>query len=136
MKTNAGKLPSNAMLIIGARLPIQREQSHSEARRNKPTYNPKTRMLSSLPANPRKPHPRKSSGQSGGNDSHDKLFQNSFSEDICARLAVLTSSRQSGPASIAVSTSRSATNAVPASATTVSIPSLGGRGGDMILIFA
>src|ERR1017187_8108249 len=113
MKTNAGRLPSSPMLRIGARPPIQREHSHSRVRKNRPTYSPKTRMLASLPARPRKPHPRRSSGQRGGNDSQCMLFHNSFSEGICATLMVLVSSRHTGPAYIAVRTSNTAENPVP-----------------------
>src|SRR5208283_692514 len=136
MKTNAGRLPSSAMLRIGARPPVQREHNHSEARKKKPTYSPRTRMPASLSAMPRKLHPRTSNGQRGGNDSNDRWFQNSFSEGICATLRVLVSSRHRGPAYIAVRTSNIAENAVPANATAVSASSFGGRGGNVILRLA
>ena len=136
MKINAGRPPSSATLRIGARPPIQREHNHSEARKKTPTYNPRTRMPASLPAMPRKLHPRSSSGQRGGNDSNGRLFQNSFSEDICARLMVLVSSRHRGPAYIAVRTSKTAENTVPAKATAVSAPSFGNRSRDMVLRLA
>ena len=136
MKINAGRLPSSATLRIGARPPIQREHNHSEARKKNPTHNPKTRMPASLSTMPRKLHPRTSNGQRGGNDSNVRLFQNSFSEGICATLRVLVSSRHRGPAYIAVRTSNIAENAVPANATAVSAPGFGGRTGDVDLRLA
>src|ERR1700690_1224258 len=106
MKINAGKLPSSAMLKKGERPPIQREHIHSDARKDKPTHNPKTRMAASLSGTPRKMHVRTSKGQSGGKDSNGRLFQKSFKDGICAMLSVLISSRHSGPAFIAVKISR------------------------------
>src|SRR5215472_5354549 len=48
------------------------------------------------------------------------LFRNSVNEGICARLMVLVSSRQRGPALKVVRKSKTAMNPVPASATPVS----------------
>ena len=120
---NAGKPPSNAILKIGVRPPIQLWHSHSEARRNNPIASPKIRMPISLSVSPNIPHPRTSSGQSSGNESNCRLCQTSRSEGMCARLKVLVSSRHSGPACIAVSTSSTAEKRVPISAAEVSIPS-------------
>ena len=88
-------------------------------------------MLLSPSVNPNMPHPRSSSGQSSGNDSNCRLCQMSWSEGMCARLKVLVSSRHSGPAFIAVSTSSMAEKAVPISAAEVSIPSFVIRFNDM-----
>ena len=52
---------------------------------------------------------------------------------MCARLKVAASSRQNGPAYIAVSTSSMTEKAVPMSAATVSIPGFGIRFDDMRL---
>ena len=52
---------------------------------------------------------------------------------MCARLKVLVSSRHSGPAFIAVSTSSMAEKAVPISAAEVSIPGFAIRFNDMRL---
>jgi hypothetical protein len=93
-------------------------------------------MPASLSAIPRKLHPRRSSGQRGGNDSNVRLFQNSFSEGICATLRVLVSSRHRGPAYIAVRTSKIVENTVPANATAVSAPNFGGRGWKVVLRLA
>ena len=93
-------------------------------------------MLASLPARPRKPHPRSSSGQRGGNDSQCMLSHNSFSEGICATLMVLVSSRHKGPAYIAVRISNPAENTVPANATMVSAPGFGYCFKDMVLKLA
>ena len=54
-------------------------------------------------------------------------------EDICAKLNVVISSRHSGPAFIAASTSSMAEKAVPISAATVSIPRFGIRVSNMRL---
>ena len=90
-------------------------------------------MFTSLPAKPSQPQPRSSSGQSGGNDSNDMLRHSSGSEGICATLSVLISSRQSGPAYIAVRTSKTAKNAVPINAATLSAAGFGDLNPDMIL---
>jgi len=90
------------------------------------------RTLPSLPIRPSELPPRSSSGQRGGNDSNGRLFQISFSEDICARLRVFTSSRHSGPAFIAVKISRIAENVVPINAATVSAPGLDNRFNNMV----
>src|SRR6516162_9506554 len=101
MKINAGRLLSKAMLRMGARARIQREHNQSDARKNKPMPNPKTRMPASLPVKPRKLYARSSSGQKSGNDSNGRLFHRPLNEGINATLKVLVSSRQSGPAFIA-----------------------------------
>jgi len=93
-------------------------------------------MPESLPARPKKPHPRGSSGQRGGNDSQCMLSHNSFSEGIYATLMVLVSSRHKGPAYIAVRISNPAENTVPANATAVSAPGFGNRFKDMVLKLA
>jgi hypothetical protein len=67
-------------------------------------------------------HPRNSSGQSNGHESNCRLCHKSSSEDMCARLNVLVSSRHNGPAFIAVSASSIAEKAVAISAAKVSIP--------------
>ena len=81
--------------------------------------------------NPNMPHPRSTNSQSNGHESNGRLFQRSRSEGICARLNVLVSSRHSGPAFIAVSTSSMAEKTVPISAAAVSVPSVGIRLNDM-----
>src|SRR3954453_5886765 len=130
---NAGNPPSNAILKMGVRPPIQRWHSHSELRKNNPIPSPKTRMPISPSVRPNTAHPRTSSGQSSGNESNCRLCQTSRSEGMCARLKVLVSSRHSGPACIAVSTSSMAEKAVPISAAEVSIPSFGIRFEDIAL---
>ena len=124
---NAGKPPSNAILKMGPRPPIQRWHSHSEVRNNKPIARPKIRMPMSLPVSPNMPHPRSRSGQSKGIESNCRLRHTSRREGICAKLRVLVSSRHNGPAFSAVSTSSTAEKVVPISVATVSILNFGIR---------
>ena len=134
MKTNAGRLPSNATLRMGARPPIQREQSHSEARKHSPTHSPKTRMLRvAVRQCPENHSPAAAAARAAEKIQMAGCLHRSFSEGICAILRVLTSSRHSGPAFIAVSTSSIAENAVPISATAVSTPGFGSCFNDMAL---
>jgi len=106
---------------------MQRWQSHSEVRKNKPIPSPKIRMLISPSVSPNIPHPRTSIGQSSGHDSKCRLCQMSSSKGMRARLKVLVSSRHNGPAFIAVSTSSMAEKVVPISTAAVSVPGFGIR---------
>src|SRR6266550_1486229 len=132
---NAGNPPSNAILKMGVRPPIQRWHSHSEVKKNKPIPSPKIRMPISPLVSPNMPHPRTRSGQSSGHESNCMLCQMSPSEGMWARLTVLVSSRHNGPAFIAVSTSSMLEKAVPISAAAVSIPGFGIRFNDIALRF-
>ena len=127
---NSGRPPSNAMLKVGVRPPIQRWHSHSEVRKNKPIARPKKRMAKSPFVSPNMPHPRTNSGQSSGHESNRRLCQTSRTEGICARFRVAVSSRHKGPELIAVSTSSVAEKAVPISAAAVSVPGFGIRFSD------
>ena len=87
----------------------------------------------SLFTKPRKFNPRSSSGQSGGKDSNGILFHMFLNEGICAKLRVLTSSRHSGPAFIAIKPNNVAEKTVPIRAAVVSAVGFDSRFNDMVL---
>ncbi len=93
-----GLTPTSARDARGERIRRRRPVNQSAARNAMPTASPNTRRPRSVRPSPEATHPRRMSVERSGNPSYGSMVRVLDKDGMLANSALLTSSRQRGPA--------------------------------------